>query len=341
MSMEINDMLKKLIKTTVVVSALVAMTACGEKEDKKTTPMVSLSVGTTNTSSSLYAYYTGLIKSVKQQAPEINMTIIETGATIDNITRLEKDQIDIGLVVMDGAYEAYIGTGKWKDNPQPELRTLFTYTENAVYYAVTEDSGVTNMQGLEGQKFNLGIKGSTTENQTTDILNLLKVNVIPYTSGVSDAVNAIKDGDLIGLTKTGVGTSGDATIMDLETSKTLRLLGYSDDEIKTIQVAYPWLRTTVIPAGIYDWQTEPVTTLAQQVGNVATTKLSVDTAYKITKAAFEEKKYQEDAYKSIKNLDFTTLTLDSPIPLHAGTVKYLKEKGVDVPQDLIPSEYKD
>jgi hypothetical protein len=334
-------MLKKLFRSVVFLSAVVAVTGCSQEKDKDSNPMVSLSVGTTNTSSSLYAYYTGLIKSVKQQAPEINMTIIETGATIDNITRLKKGQIDIGLAVMDGAYEAYMGTGKWKDDPQTDLRTLFTYTESAVYYAVTKDSGVTSMQGLENQKFNLGIKGSTTENQTTNILNLLKINVTPYTSSVSDAVNAIKDGDLIGLTKTGVGTSGDATIMDLETSKDLQLLGYSDEEVKAIQAVYPWLRTTVIPAGIYDWQTVSVTTLAQQVGNVVNTNLSVDTAYKITKAAFEEKKYQEDSYKSIKDLDFVILTLDSPIPLHAGTVKYFKEAGVDIPQNLIPSEYKD
>lgn len=332
-------MLKKLLKTFVVVSTAMTVVGCGQEKD--TDPMISLSVGTTNTSSSLYAYYSGLIKSVKQQAPEINMTIIETGATIDNITRLGKGQIDIGLVVMDGAYEAYEGIGKWEGNAQSDLRTLFTYTENAVYYAVTKDSGVTTMQGLEGKKFNLGIKGSTTENQTTDILKLLDIDVIPYTSDVSDAVNAIKDGDLIGLTKTGVGTSGDATIMDLETSKKLTLLGYSDDEVKTIQKSFPWLRTTVIPAGIYDWQTTPVTTLAQQVGNATTTKLSTETAYKITKAAFEEKKYQEESYKSIKDLDFVTLTLDSPIPLHSGTVKYLKEKGVEIPQNLIPAEYKD
>ncbi|NYT62683.1 TAXI family TRAP transporter solute-binding subunit [Alcaligenaceae bacterium] len=334
-------MLKKIFKITLLLSATTLAAGCGQESGPDTKPMVSLSVGTTNTSSSLYAYYSGLIKSVKQQAPEINMTIIETGATIDNITRLQKGQIDIGLAVMDGAYEAYEGTGKWAGNAQSDLRTLFTYTENAVYYAVTKDSGVTSMQGLEGKKFNLGIKGSTTENQTTEILKLLGVAVVAHTGDVSDAVNAIKDGDIIGLTKTGVGTSGDATIMDLETSKKLQLLGYTDEEVAKIQAAYPWLRTTVIPAGIYDWHTKSVTTLAQQVGNIANTKMSVDTAYKITKAAFEEKKYQEESYKSIKALDFKTLTLDSPIPLHAGTVKYLKEAGVDVPKKLIPSEYKD
>ena len=32
-------------------------------------------------------------------------------------------------------------------------------------------------------------------------------------------------------------------------------------------------------------------------------------------------------------------TLASAIPLHAGTVQYLIEKGVSVPESLIPPEY--
>src|SRR5699024_12159687 len=85
---------------------------------------------------------------------------------------------------------------------------------------------------------------------------------------VCDAANAIKDGDIIGLTKTGVGTSPAATIMDLETSKDLHLLGYSEAEVEKIQESFPWLRTTTIPADIYDWQETDATPLTKQMGNI-------------------------------------------------------------------------
>src|SRR5699024_7772745 len=104
---------------------------------------------------------------------------------------------------------------------------------------------------------------------------------------------------------------------------------------------FPWLVITEIPSDVYDWQDENVTTLAQQIGNITTKDLSKDTAYKITKAAFEEKVFQEEAYDSIKELDFEDLTLESPIPLHAGSVKYLEEQDIDVPEELIPSEYEE
>ncbi|WP_438315638.1 TAXI family TRAP transporter solute-binding subunit [Sporosarcina sp. FA9] len=334
--------MKRKLSVLLVLAFTLIVSGCGGSTSGKSSDEKSyLSIGTTNTSSSLYAYYSGLAKSVGEQAPEIELTIMETGATNDNITRLENEQIDIGLAVMDGAYEAYSGLGEWKENSQTELRNLFTYTENALFYVVSADSGIESMDGLDGKKFNVGLRGSTTESQTTNILNLLGISPKVHSGDVSDAVNAVKDGDIIGLTKVGVGSSPDATIMDLETSLKTRLLGYSKDQVTKIQNEYPWLRTTEIPVGLYDWQTEPTTTIAMQIGNITTSNLDVDVAYKITKAAFEEKDFQEQAYQSLKNMDFTELTLQSPIPLHAGSVKYLKEIGVDLPKELIPPEFKD
>ena len=43
-----------------------------------------------------------------------------------------------------------------------------------------------------------------------------------------------------------------------------------------------------------------------------------------------------------KSLKYTTdkNILNFNIPLHPGTIRYLKEKGIEVPAKLIPPEYK-
>jgi TRAP-type uncharacterized transport system substrate-binding protein len=59
------------------------------------------------------------------------------------------------------------------------------------------------------------------------------------------------------------------------------------------------------------------------------------------KAAFENKTTIDQAYPGYASYDLTKQTLKfSVIPLHAGTVKYLKEIGVTVPANLIPAEAK-
>ena len=60
------------------------------------------------------------------------------------------------------------------------------------------------------------------------------------------------------------------------------------------------------------------------------------------KAMFEDgRDVWSVAYPQGAEKDLIELTLQSPIPLHAGTVQYLKEKGVEIPETLIPEEYKD
>jgi TRAP-type uncharacterized transport system substrate-binding protein len=67
---------------------------------------------------------------------------------------------------------------------------------------------------------------------------------------------------------------------------------------------------------------------------------SSDLAYLITKTLFENQADIIAVHKSAKYMTPQN-TLKSNIPLHAGTVRYLKEGGVKVPKNLIPPEYKD
>lgn len=317
--------------------------AAGEESDNQpaTKKNKQLSVGTTNKSSGYYAYYGGLTKAVMEHAPHLQLTIIETGATNDNITRMAKGQVDFALGVMDGVYEAYAGISKWEDDPHPELRNLFTFAENAMFYVVREDSGVSKFADLEGKEFNAGIRGSTTEAQLKMVLGALGITPEFNAGSLDDAVNAVKDNHIVGLSKSGSRTTKDATLMDLELSGKLHLLGFTDEEVKKMKAEFPWITTTIIPKGIYDWQEEEVTTISQQIINFASSKLPMEVGYELTKAGFEGKKHQEEAYKAISTMDYMELTLKSPIPLHAGTVKYLKEQGVDVPEELIPPEYEE
>lgn len=65
--------------------------------------------------------------------------------------------------------------------------------------------------------------------------------------------------------------------------------------------------------------------------------LSDETAYGIAKAVFEDRTVQTGAMASLKGVDMIKLTLENgTVPLHPGVVRYLKEKGVTIPQKLQP-----
>jgi TRAP-type uncharacterized transport system substrate-binding protein len=72
---------------------------------------VFLNIGTTNKTSILYPYYVNMLNIFKKYAPDLKPTIIETGASVDNINRLVQKQIDIGMTTDAVAYESYNGKG--------------------------------------------------------------------------------------------------------------------------------------------------------------------------------------------------------------------------------------
>jgi TRAP-type uncharacterized transport system substrate-binding protein len=69
-------------------------------------------------------------------------------------------------------------------------------------------------------------------------------------------------------------------------------------------------------------------------------KISRQDGFQIAKVLFEDTKRVKTAYPALPD-NLVELTLKySSIPLHAGVVDYLKQKGVNVPANLIPPEAK-
>src|SRR3990172_8566252 len=133
-----------------VVAAGMALAGPAEAQKKK------LAMGCTATASSHYAYCVGQAKAINSVVADVDVTVVETGATVDNLKRMAKNTIDYGLITNDQVFLAHKGESTWKDTPIPDIRNLWYYTLSAVYITVREDSGVKSIADLAGKKFSPG-----------------------------------------------------------------------------------------------------------------------------------------------------------------------------------------
>lgn len=83
----------KILLVVVLVIVAVTLSLYADAAEKIT----RLLIGTTSTTSSFYSYFVGASKSINRLAPGINSSVVATGASVDNIERLRKGQIDLGL----------------------------------------------------------------------------------------------------------------------------------------------------------------------------------------------------------------------------------------------------
>jgi len=127
----------------------------GEAQSKK-----RLAMGCAPSTVSHYPYCVGQARAINAGVPDVDVTVVETGASVDNLKRMQKNTIDYGLTTNEQVALAHKGDGVWKPTPFPEIRNLWYYSVSAVYVIVREDTGVKSIDELAGKKFAAGFRGS-------------------------------------------------------------------------------------------------------------------------------------------------------------------------------------
>lgn len=298
-----------------------------------------ISIGSTASGSSAYTYYASVAAILNRDlAGKLQATVVETGASVENVRRLARKQLTMGLVTSDIMYRTYSGEGT---EANKNLRVLWTYFIAPQFYVVRQDSGVTRMDELTGKKFNPGFRGSATESTTQIIFDEVGIKPEYFRATLDDSIAAIKDNRIIGYAKGGSPVSLDATTMEIASLTPIRVLSFTEEQIAKVRAKHSYITwLTLKPADAPGLGAE-IRTWAPMT-HVATSSdvLSEQMGYDIVKSVFNSQKEQAQTTPSIAQIDFTKSLLLSSVPLHAGTVRYLREKGIAVPAQLVPPETK-
>lgn len=319
--------MKRHLVATLVACASLALAVPAGAKDK-------LLIGSTSASSSQYGYFVALSQLINSKVPNVESSVVETGATVDNLRRIERGQIDFGLVTTNVTYHAWAGQdafeGKKVDN-----RLLWVYSPAPQNVVVRADSGVNTLADLQGKRFNPGLKGSATEKTSEAVFKLLGIQPEWVRGSTTDIVNAVKDNRAIGYVKSGAGNKLDGSSLDIATFTPVKVIGLNEEQKKLLREKMPDIAVVDVPAGAAEG-IPAYSTWSFGLAVAASPKLPEETAYQIAKAVFEDKTVQVGALSSLKDIDLVKLTLEqATVPLHPGVVRYLKEKGHEVPEKLI------
>lgn len=284
----------------------------------------SITMGATNATSSNYALAVAMSKAIKQNLPNANVTVIETGASVDNIRRMSKGEIDFGLTMVDTNVQALSGTGPFKDKAVPDIGVLYVYDVVVLNVAVRGDSGINTLAELKGKKFSAGIRGSGAELLTHDIFTTLGVQPEWVPGSLKDAVEGIQNRQLVGYSKYGVGTGLDATMRELLAKTPMKFVNFTQDQKKQVQAKVKGVDFMTIPAEVIPGQ-PAVLAPAVPATYSARSTLDNDTAYAIAKAIYDNRQFLIDVFPHLKDHDFKKQTLNAERlgnKLHPGAKKF-------------------
>ena len=204
-----------------------------------------LAFGATNAQSSHYAYFAALANIVTEQE-DYQASVVETGATVDNLRRMDRGQLDIGLVTTSTLFHAYYGIKSFDGEPI-ESRLLWAYSLAPQNVVVRRDSGIETIADLAGAAFGPGQRGSSTEDTSLQVMNLFGIEPDWVRGTNGELADAIKDGRAVGFIKSAVGTEFDALTTDIATFTPVQVLGINAEQRALIEENLPELSLVDMP----------------------------------------------------------------------------------------------
>jgi hypothetical protein len=295
-----------------------------------------IGIGTGGTGGIYYPYGGGVAEIWSKHVEGVRAVAEVTGASVENVKLAHKGETVIGEVMGDVAVAGYKGLSKFKGKKHDILSMAIMYP-NLLQIVTKKDSGITNIEQVKGRNISTGSPGSGTNFMAEVVLKALGIPLDSYKDSrlsFTESANALRDGTIdVGTWSVGPGTS---SIMDLATTHDIRIIPFTEEQTQKILEANAEYSAVELAGGIYNGVDDPVPTIGVWNVMICQASLDEDLVYRLVKALYENNDYLLKIHPSASYTTPENAVEYSPIPLHPGTIRYLKEKGIDVPQNLVP-----
>jgi hypothetical protein len=288
-----------------------------------------LSLGTGNPGGTFYFIGAGFANLFNKKIPSVRVIAESTAASEENFHYVLRKKMDMGLIsihVIEPALE--------KKMDLSGIRLVCLGHTSDRHWFVRKDSPVKSISDFRGKRVALGSPGSGTLVSSKMELGaagkLGLEDIKPAYLSFTESITAIKDGTVdVGVISAGYPV---ASLLDLARTVPIRLIPYSEQEMKAIMDAYPFYVRVIIPAGTYQGIETDTLTRGIVTAIFCRQEMGEDLVYQMMKALYDNPKEKDVIHPqarqwSLENMfrgaEYTT----KYIPFHPGAVKYLKEKG--------------
>ena len=262
----------------------------------------------------------------------IRCSVESSSGSVENINNIRANEIDFGVVQSDTQYQAVNGlSGFAKDGPYDELRSVMSLYFEAFTLVARSDSNINSINDLVGKRVNLGNPGSG-QRGTMDTVMLS----MGWTEGTFSEVHELKaseqsrtlcDGTIDAMVYT-VGHPN-ASIKEATALCDSILVNVRGDEISKLVADNDYYSFVAIPGGMYRGTNSNTNTFGVGATLVTSANMSEEVVYEMVKAVFDNIETFRELHPAFSEVDPVKMANEGlSAPLHAGAIKYYREKGI-------------
>lgn len=317
-----------IASTAIAAGTLAPAASVAAADDDYTS---QLQMGTANPGGGYFSmgteYSNILEKSIDVDG--LRVTAIETGGSVDNLAKIGRGQLQLGLAQFSTAMAVIHGKGKFKDADVESVRLIGCLEPYALHAITIERTGIDSLSDAANKRVAIGAPGSANQLASRQLLSAYGFGEDDYTAlaeASDDARSKLQDGNL-------------DIVLDIQTipfpglqqiqaaTGEARLLPIDPEPLETLLASGDFAQFE-IPADAYDFTDESITTISDWSCMFASkTQVSPDLGYALTKAVYEQADQLTMPGKKHISLS-NALPEGADLPLHPGAEKYFRENGV-------------
>lgn len=282
-----------------------------------------------------YHVYGGGIATVIEEKVGIPVTVEVTDGPNHNIQLMEIEDINLGMVTMGPAWEAWHGEEAWTGGEKHQrMRAIFPMYNTYSQWWASASSGITSIQDLNGKRLGAGPQSGTSGTFHPRFLELAGVKATLVFGGISDLASSHLDRQL-DANSFASGVPVAAVHETASQMKDIVMFGVDGELRDKVVKEYPFWTPAQIPVEAYpDFLTAPVETVA--IGNwaIADKDLPDDLVYEIVKAIMENNDIMVLSHKTAEETVPEAAVNNTWLPMHPGAIKYFEEIGIQLHPDV-------
>ena len=333
-------MKKKLaLVLAMAMTASLALTGCGNGSDsgsgsgsgadsstpapaEKTTQVLATG-GTTGT---YYGVGSAMMNVLNPLLTLTELNVTSTGASKDNVEGITDDEYGLAILQSDVLTYAHEGTNVFTAPETDALWVAGLYNETV---QITAKGGITSVDQLKGKAVCVGDQGSGTEFNAYQVLEAYGMtadDIEVVHANFGEASEMLKNGQIdAAFTVAGAPTT---SITELDATAEFDMISLTPEAVEYLTTNYPFLVQEDLPAGTYEGVDTETICVAVEAALVASTDMSEDAVYELTKTMFENLEELGTSHAKFQLVSAEKAAENGSVPMHPGAEKFYTEKGV-------------
>jgi uncharacterized protein len=280
----------------------------------------------------------GMAQLATEKGEPIKYTISDDPGNMSSIRKVMQGKGELTNIVGSNAVYAYNGTHTFEGEQYKKIRAVVAVPPPIVQVIVRSDSGINSLDDFNDNAVIATFQGTAhmvvnymMEQAGKKLDEDYTLQTLPGT----EQIDALKDGTIDALVTWSTVPSPGYVGLDQTTS--IKILPIEKDILEAMHKEFdPGAQFFTVPKGVYSGQEEEAVTSQSTRYYISNADVDEEIIYEFTKFLIENAESLVKYHPSAKDITIENALNGISIPLHPGAVKYYQERGIEIPEEIMP-----